>query len=145
MKLTREQLRQLIQEVASPELRGGYNYHAFAEFWAEYYDVPYEVTHSAIKKNDYSEISKLIVRKGTVKPILDNYIEFFTGVEGVGYESLLFVTKQTFPILASSLVLFEQNKMAKEVYILLLSEIVSILFESVESGSFHLLPKPARG
>ena len=145
MKITKKVLRKLILEAVNPELRGTYNYHAFAEFWADHYDVPYEVTHNAIEKNDYSEISKIIATKGTVTPILDNYIEYFTGIDGMGYESIVMTTNQVSPALSSTLKLFKQNKLAEGIYILLLSELISVLFESVESGSFHLLPKPARG
>ena len=145
MKITKKDLMKLILEAADPKLRGDYNYHAFADFWADYYDVHYEITHKAIDGNDFSEISKIIARKGTITPILNNYLEYFTGIKGLAYESIAISMNSISPALSSTFKLFKQHKIAEEVYILFLSEIISLLFEVVESGGTPYLSKPARG
>jgi hypothetical protein len=142
MKITKKDLRKLILEATDPKLRGDYNYHAFADFWADHYGVHYEITHKAIAENDFSEISKIIARKGTVTPILDNYLEYFTGIEGLGYNSTVQTMNTVSPAMSSTLKLFKQHKLAEEIYILVLSELISILFEAIEGGYSPYFSKP---
>jgi hypothetical protein len=112
MRLTRTQLKRLIQESVD-ELRGDYNYHAFAEFWAEHYNIPYEVTHQAIEKNDYEDIAKVIARKNYTQ-VLSKFIDYFThpGVKIAlaGLEAL----EEYYPILEKLNDLVDSGNLAEE-------------------------------